>query len=97
MHDRSPFILKDRPNFRPKPRASAAALYCLLAAVSSPALAQTSAPFATPFATPVTTQATTGEPGRLADVVITAQKVAQPAGKAAISITAIGGEELRHV
>ena len=35
------------------------------------------------------------EPGRLADIVITAQKVAQPAGKAAISLTAIGGEELR--
>lgn len=31
----------------------------------------------------------------MADVIITAQKVAQPAGKAAISITAIGGEELR--
>ena len=35
------------------------------------------------------------EPGRLADVIITAQKVAQPVGKAALSIAAIGGGELR--
>ena len=95
MHDRSPFILKDLPNFRPNSRAAMAALLCSLAAVSSSALAQTSAPAAPPATTPVTTQATSGEPGRLADVIVTAQKVAQPAGKAAISITAIGGEELR--
>ena len=60
---------------------AAAALACTL---SSAVSAQVSTPTSTP-----------AEPSRLADVVITAQKIAQPASKAAISITAVGGEELR--
>ncbi len=41
------------------------------------------------------TQATGVELDRLADVVVTAQKVAQPSSKTAISITAVTGEDLR--
>lgn len=81
----SEYVVNTRPLFRLNALA-AAALACTL---GTPAGAQTSVP-----ATPAAPTAA-AEPGRLADVIITAQKVAQPAGKAAISITAIGGEELR--
>ena len=74
--------------FRLHPRAHAVALmaFGLAAAAAAPAFAQTAT---------AATAATDAGPGRLADVIVTAQKVAQPAGKAAISITAIGGDELR--
>ena len=77
--------------FRLHPRAHAVALmaFGLAAAAAAPAFAQTAT------AAPAATAATDAGPGRLADVIVTAQKVAQPAGKAAISITAIGGDELR--
>ncbi len=76
------------PVFRLNSRAHAVALmaFSLAAAAAAPVFAQTAAGTAT---------ASDLGPGRLADVIVTAQKVAQPAGKAAISITAIGGEELR--
>ena len=85
--------MNTRPVFRLHPRAHAVALMAigLAAAAAAPAFAQTATP-------PSATAADTGPgpgPGRLADVIVTAQKVAQPAGKAAISITAIGGDELR--
>ena len=74
--------------FRLHPRAHAVALmaFGLAAAAAAPAFAQTAT---------AATAATDAGPDRLADVIVTAQKVAQPAGKAAISITAIGGDELR--
>jgi iron complex outermembrane receptor protein len=43
----------------------------------------------------VTTAEPTTESGRLADVTVTAQKIAQPASKTPLSLTAVSGENLR--
>jgi iron complex outermembrane recepter protein len=40
-------------------------------------------------------QTTATETGRLADVTVTAQKIAQPSSKTALSLTAVTGEDLR--
>ena len=62
-----------------RPNALTCAVGVLVYSITTAALAQTAAP----------------ETGRLADVTVTAQKVAQPSSKTALSLTAVTGEDLR--
>ena len=62
-----------------RPTALTCAVGALLCSMAAAVSAQTPAP----------------ETGRLADVTVTAQKVAQPSSKTALSLTAVTGEDLR--
>ena len=62
-----------------RPNALTCAVGALVYGITATATAQTAAP----------------ETGRLADVTVTAQKVAQPSSKTALSLTAVTGEDLR--
>ena len=69
------------------------AIAALVWGSASAVSAQTTTPPAAPLATPSTSAAP--ETARLADVVVTAQKISQPASKTPLAITAIGGDDLR--
>lgn len=62
-----------------RPTALTCAVGAMLCSIATASVAQTATP----------------ETGRLADVTVTAQKVAQPSSKTALSLTAVTGEDLR--
>ena len=65
--------------FPSRPTVLNCAIGAMLCGMTAASIAQTVAP----------------ETGRLADVTVTAQKIAQPSSKTALSLTAIGGDDLR--
>ncbi|MYM83462.1 TonB-dependent receptor [Duganella sp. FT50W] len=63
-----------------KPTATAAAVAALLASISGAALAQTTPP----------------EDNRLQEVIVTAQRIAQPASKTPLSLSVVSGDDLKQ-
>ena len=87
-----PHGFKPTPSFKPSPLALAIA--ALFWGAANAVSAQTTVPTAVPAVAPTATQPA-AEAARLADVVVTAQKISQPASKTPLAITAINGDDLR--
>ncbi|NDY91884.1 TonB-dependent receptor [Ideonella livida] len=85
-----------QPLLTPLARQLAAGGLLALALPMAPALAQDAAPAAAGAASaPAAEAPAPATPARLQEVVVTAQKVRQPASKTPVALTVVGGEELR--